>query len=102
MFNPKIDLDHLKKIYEVCPCPLVLHGGSGIEYETIAAMKQYGMVKINIASDLRRAFIRAVVANYEENPAIANLAKVLIDARAAVTRVAKKTQLAINGLPYED
>lgn len=99
--TPKIDLDHLAKIAAVSPCPLVLHGGSGIPYETIAAMKQYNMVKINIASDLRQAFIRAVAGDYEANHSEANLAKVLMDARAAVTEVAMKTQLAINGMPYE-
>lgn len=99
--TPKIDLDHLAKIAAVSPCPLVLHGGSGIAYETIAAMKQYNMVKINIASDLRQAFIRAVAGDYEANHNEANLAKVLMDARAAVTEVARKTQLAINGMPYE-
>ena len=99
--TPKIDLDHLAKIAAVSPCPLVLHGGSGIPYETIAAMKQYNMVKINIASDLRQAFIRAVAGDYEANHNEANLAKVLMDARAAVTEVAMKTQLAINGMPYE-
>lgn len=99
--TPKIDLDHLAKIAAVSPCPLVLHGGSGIPYETIAAMKQFNMVKINIASDLRQAFIRAVAGDYEANHNEANLAKVLMDARAAVTEVARKTQLAINGIPYE-
>ena len=99
--TPKIDLDHLAKIAAVSPCPLVLHGGSGIPYETIAAMKQYNMVKINIASDLRQAFIRAVAGDYEANHNEANLAKVLMDARAAVTEVAMKTQLAINGMPDE-
>lgn len=99
--TPKIDLDHLAKIAAVSPCPLVLHGGSGIPYETIAAMKQFNMVKINIASDLRQAFIRAVADDYEANHNEANLAKVLMDARTAVTEVARKTQLAINGIPYE-
>ena len=98
--TPRIDLDHLARIAAVSPCPLVLHGGSGIPYETIAAMKQHNMVKINIASDLRQAFIRAVAGDYEANNNEANLAKVLMDARAAVTEVAKKTQLAINGMPY--
>ena len=99
--TPKIDLDHLAKIAAVSPCPLVLHGGSGIPYETIAAMKQFNMVKINIASDLRQAFIRAVAGDYEANHNETNLAKVLMDARTAVTEVARKTQIAINGIPYE-
>lgn len=96
--TPRIDLGHLAKIAEVAPCPLVLHGGSGIPFETICAMKQYGMVKINIASDLRQAFIRAVAKAHDENPNEANLVKVLLKARAAVTEVAKHTQLAMNGL----
>lgn len=99
--TPRIDLDHLAKIAAVSLCPLVLHGGSGIAYDTIAAMKQYNMVKINIASDLRQAFIRAVAAAHDANPNKANLAKVLMDARTAVTKVAKKARLAMNGLPYE-
>lgn len=96
--QPKIDLEHLAKIAQVTPCPLVLHGGSGIPYETVYAMKQYKMIKINIASDLRRAFIGAVAAAHDANPNEANLAKVLISAREAVTEVARKTQLAINGM----
>lgn len=96
--KPKIDLDHLAKLAAVTPCPLVLHGGSGIPYETIFAMKPYKMIKINIASDLRQAFIGAVAAAHDANPNEANLAKVLISARKAVTEVAKKTQLGINGL----
>lgn len=96
--EPKIDLPHLAKIAEVAPCPLVLHGGSGIPYETIYAMKQYGMIKINIASDLRRAFISTVGKAYNENPGEANLAKVLMQVREAVSDVAYKTTRAINGL----
>lgn len=99
--TPKIDLPHLAKIAEVTPCPLVLHGGSGIPYEQIRAMKQYKMVKINIASDLRRAFITSVGKAYDANNGEANLAKVLIDARAAVTDVVYKTTLAINGVETE-
>ena len=70
----------------------------GIPYETIYAMKRYKMVKINIASDLRRAFIGAVGKAYDANPGEANLAKVLLSARAAVTEVAYTTTLAINGM----
>lgn len=96
--EPKIDLEHLRRLAAVSPCPLVLHGGSGIPFETIAAMKPFGMVKVNIASDLRRAFIAAVADARERNPREANLAHVLMDARAAVTDVACRIQLGINGV----
>ncbi|MBY4798379.1 class II aldolase [Collinsella sp. AGMB00827] len=96
--RPNIDLAHLEKIAKVCPCPLVLHGGSGIDPQIISQMAKHKMVKINIASDLRRAFISAIHDAQEENPNEANLAGVLLRARAAVSEVARKTQLAINGL----
>ncbi|MBE6469058.1 MAG: class II aldolase [Coriobacteriaceae bacterium] len=99
--EPHIDLDHLARIAAVCPCPLVLHGGSGIDHATIAAMAEHGMVKVNIASDLRRAFISAVHDAQEENPREVNLAAVLMRARRAVTEVARSTQLAINGISNE-
>ena len=94
--KPKIDLECLKKISEKCPVPLVLHGGSGIPDETLRAMRQYNMVKINIASDLRQAYIRAVAKRYEKNNAEANLASVLLDARHAVTEVAYTKTIAMN------
>lgn len=94
--KPKIDLNHLAKIAEVAPVPLVLHGGSGIPDETLRAMRQYGMIKINIASDLRQAFIRAVAKRYAENNNEANLASVLLDARHAVTEVAYHKAVAMN------
>lgn len=94
----KIDLDHLAKIAAVAPVPLVLHGGSGIPYKTVHTMRHYGMVKVNIASDLRRAFIRTVARRYEANPGETNLASVLLDARNAVADVAYRTTLLINGM----
>lgn len=94
--KPKIDLDCLKEIAAVSPVPLVLHGGSGIPDKTIRAMRNYNMIKINIASDLRQAFIRAVAQRYQKNPNEANLASVLLDARAAVTEVAYNKTMAIN------
>lgn len=95
--KPKIDLDALAKIAEVAPVPLVLHGGSGIPAETLRAMRQYGMIKINIASDLRQAFIRAVAKRHDENPDEADLASVLLDARHAVTDVAYEKIIEVNG-----
>ncbi|QUC03251.1 class II aldolase [Atopobium sp. oral taxon 416] len=94
--KPKIDLNILAEVSKVAPVPLVLHGGSGIPFETIRAMRQYGMMKINIASDLRQAYIRAVAKRYEANHNEANLASVLMDARQAVSDMAYKLTMEIN------
>jgi ketose-bisphosphate aldolase len=94
--KPKIDINVLAEISKVAPVPLVLHGGSGIPFETIRAMRQYGMMKINIASDLRQAYIRAVAKRYEENHEEANLVSVLMDARNAVSEMAYDLAIEIN------
>ncbi|WP_347711439.1 class II aldolase [Olsenella uli] len=96
--TPKIDLPLLENLASVAPCPLVLHGGSGIEHKTIHAMQPYGMVKINIASDLRKTFISTVGEAFEADKNEHNLARVLIDARNAVAEMACETTRAINGL----
>lgn len=96
--SPRIDLGLLEKIARITPCPLVLHGGSGIPCETIRAMQPYKMAKINIASDLRKAFITAIGKAYDSNNNEYNLASVLIDARKAVADVVFKTTRAINGI----
>ena len=97
--TPCIDLPLLERLAEVSPCPLVLHGGSGIPYEVIRTMQPYKMSKINIASDLRRAYISAVGKAYEANRNEHNLAKVLIAARQAVSDAAYRIVRGINGVP---
>ena len=94
--KPKIDLNVLAEISKVAPVPLVLHGGSGIPFETIRAMRQYGMMKITIASDLRQKYSRAIAKRYEENYEEANLVSVLMDARNAVSEMAYDLAIEIN------
>jgi len=48
--EPKIDIPLLEEIWSVCPVPLVMHGGSGIPFEIIREIKQYGMLKVNYGS----------------------------------------------------
>lgn len=52
----RLDLAHLRRIYEATRIPLVLHGGSGIVEEYILGAARLGIAKINIGSVLRRAY----------------------------------------------
>ena len=95
---PKIDLEQLKKIYEVSPVPLVLHGGSGIPFEQVKAMKQYGMLKVNYGSDLRQAYIRTFGEAYEAKHTEANLFGLSMKAVENVRKTASDLTLIINDL----
>lgn len=82
--KPKVDFDLLKKISRLSPVPLVIHGGSGIPDEQIQRMTDFNVAKINIASDLRKSFIKSVGFAYSKNHNEHNLIRVLQDAEDAV------------------
>jgi fructose-bisphosphate aldolase class II len=52
----RLNIDHLKRIHEVVDIPLVLHGGSGIQIESIREAVKYGITKINIGTELRQSY----------------------------------------------
>lgn len=55
-----IRVDLLKKIKEQVPVPMVLHGGSDNKDEEIEAASKNGIAKINLASDMKKAFYDAL------------------------------------------
>lgn len=60
--NPKIDFERLAQIRKLLPdTPLVLHGGSGLPPETVhEALRTGGISKMNIATDLEEALLKAL------------------------------------------
>jgi len=53
---PVFDFERLERIRQAVGIPLVLHGGSGTQPEYIRRAVALGMAKINIASELCKAF----------------------------------------------
>ncbi|UUI40669.1 class II aldolase [Oceanobacillus oncorhynchi] len=94
---PDLNFDLLQEINEKVNVPLVIHGGSGIPAEALAKLKDYGVRKVNLASDLRKAFITAVGKRYEKNNNEYNLISVLFDAQKAVKEAAVPKFKALNG-----
>lgn len=54
---PKLDFDLLRRCQALDPPPLVLHGGSGIPDEMIREAIEIGIRKINVATEVRNAFM---------------------------------------------
>ena len=66
--NPRLDIDHLKKIHEAIPdIPLTLHGGSGISDEDIRASLAYGMSNIHVNTEIRVAYTSALRMRLDES-----------------------------------
>lgn len=58
--QPKVDLDRLKAIRALTDVHLVLHGGSGVPGHMIREAVKQGVSKVNIATDLELAMLRAL------------------------------------------
>ena len=55
--SSRLDLSRLRSVSEAVRGPLVLHGGTGIPAEDMAAARELGVVKINIGFGLLRALL---------------------------------------------
>jgi fructose-bisphosphate aldolase class II len=55
-----LDLERLKAIREQVDLPLVLHGSSGVTDDCISGGIKLGLCKVNVATQLNRAFTEAV------------------------------------------
>lgn len=58
----RLDIDHLKLLREATGIPLVLHGGSGVRQECVDEAIRNGIVKINIGTDIRQPYERAIAS----------------------------------------
>lgn len=59
-YQPKLQLDILKEINQICEIPLVLHGGSDNPDKEIEEACKIGVQKVNISSDIKQAFFKEV------------------------------------------
>jgi ketose-bisphosphate aldolase len=94
--QPKVDLPLLKKISEISPVPLVMHGGSGIPFEIIQEARQYNLLKVNYGSDLRKAFVSTFGRAYEANHNTASVIELSIEAVENVSNTAADLVTIIN------
>jgi fructose-bisphosphate aldolase class II/tagatose 1,6-diphosphate aldolase GatY/KbaY len=91
--EPKLDLDRLSAIHAVTKANLVLHGGSGIPAPVLREAVQRGICKINLATEIKNAFMGLLQTSLPSNKEI-DLRQVFPPAIHAVTMLVKE-KLAI-------
>ena len=94
--TPKEDLPLLDEISKVSPVPLVMHGGSGIPFETIQKAREFNLLKVNYGSDLRKAFISTFGEAYEQNHNEVNVIGLSIQSIENVSKKAAELVTIIN------
>ncbi|MBF8984084.1 class II fructose-1,6-bisphosphate aldolase [Lutibacter sp. B2] len=85
--EPKLDFDRIKVLKERLDMPLVLHGSSGVPEESIKKAVSLGINKINIDTDIRMAFHKAVKEFVSKNPDVYDPRKIVGPARSAMKEI---------------
>jgi fructose-bisphosphate aldolase class II len=94
--DARLDLDLLRQIQQASTAPLVIHGGSGLPPEQLGLLNGFGVVKVNVASDLRNAMIRAFGEAYVADPHEHSLIRVSKSAVDAITTVVERRIRMLN------
>ena len=81
--TPKLDFSRLQAIRKAVDIPLVLHGGSGIPMEQLRRAVENGICKINVATETKNTFMKAIAAQTSQSDEI-DLRKVFPPAITAV------------------
>jgi ketose-bisphosphate aldolase len=89
--EPRIDLDRLVAIRAATELPLVLHGASGLSEAALRACLARGISKINVNTELRRAYLDAFAAALPAAIEAVDLVTPLAGARDAVAQAAEAT-----------
>ncbi|MEG2291414.1 MAG: tagatose bisphosphate family class II aldolase [Romboutsia sp.] len=85
--EPKLDFERLEKIKNIVDVPLVLHGASGVAYESVQKSIEKGICKVNIATELKIPFSNAIKAYFNENPKASDPRQYLVPAKSAMYNV---------------
>jgi len=83
----QLDLELLKTIRAAIDCNISLHGGSGISEEQFKGAVQVGVSKININSEMRRAFRTTLEQVLRDNPDEFAVVKLMPTVITAVQRI---------------
>ena len=86
----RLDLERLQAIRARVPIPLVLHGSSGVTDGDIHQGIALGLCKVNVATQLNKAFTRAVRGVLDADQSLVDPRKYLGPARAAQIDAARE------------
>ena len=87
--EPKLDFERLKIIRTLVSIPLVLHGASDVPDEMVKRTIEYGINKVNVATDLKIPFANAIKKYFNEHPDANDPRKYITPAKKAMMEVVK-------------
>ncbi len=87
--EPKLDYKRLRMIRRLISIPLVLHGASNVPDEMVKKTIEYGISKVNVATDLKIPFSNAIKQYFNEHPEENDPRKYITPAKNAMMEVVR-------------
>jgi len=86
----EIDVPLIQTVQRLTNVPLVLHGASGIPDESVRQAIRAGICKINIDTELRKAFVRGINIILKEDPGTIDARKILGKAKTEMKEAVRE------------
>lgn len=87
--EPKLDFEILRQSAQLTETPLVLHGGTGIDQRQFAKAIDLKIRKVNIGTEIKRAFMDKFAQMHEQNRSAYDLVGIPQACKQAVSEVAE-------------
>ena len=55
--EPRLDIDTLRRIAIAAPCPVVVHGGTGLPFDVVRELVRAGAAKMNVSTQIKQTMI---------------------------------------------
>lgn len=88
--EPRLDFARLRQIRAGVGAPLVMHGGSGVPAEQVTEAIRCGIAKVNVATELKDAWARALRETLAKLPDESDPRKLMAPPRVAVQAVVRE------------
>lgn len=95
--SAELDLDLVAELAAAVPCPLVLHGSSGVPDAALTGAIRAGMTKINVSTQLVRSFTTAVRHRLATDEDLVDSRQYLAAGRAAMAEEVTQVLGTISG-----
>ncbi|PNY79703.1 class II fructose-bisphosphate aldolase [Deinococcus koreensis] len=92
-----LDLGLVAQVDALAGRPLVLHGGSGVPFETVRGVIERGVAKVNIGTELQRCFCAALRQTLASRPDESDARKLLRPSIAAVQALVRERIALFSG-----
>lgn len=87
--TPKINLQRLQEVNQAVSIPLVLHGGTGVPFDTVRACIKGGMAKVNVGTQLHATYLKELSSQMEKNETT-SISNVLNPVKAAINPIIRE------------